>query len=341
MSRLEAIAIINNDVSARLTRQLFDIDGIPLAHVALIMARDVKASWADDCGKVVRYGGRPAHSLVGQVQFQRFYSEGAALIKTAWSAGTLREVYVVNNDNLLTSPWFIWLERERGSRPRLTIVAEGIMNYQEIGLGNRAWWRWRVKPMAAGLFGLPYRVPSSHLSGAFEPAVDRIVSFTANGLKAPSEKVMVLPFEAAAIRRLPDAETCLILHTGLWQWMAPGPYEIFGKAFADWIRSRGFKKILSKPHPRIETGSLEDWLPSHEVLQDERSVEDMASDIPAATVVGTCCTALATLKLMRPDIKCVDFGADFYCKYAYGSDEGVIEFLRGAGVEVLPSGVAL
>jgi hypothetical protein len=339
MPPIEAIAVINNEISADLTRRLIDIDGIPFSRVGLILIRDVRASWVDQCGSVVRYGGRPVHSMLGQHRFQRFFRDGAALIKKSWAAGGLREIYVVNNDNLLTSPLFIWAERQTGPRPRLSVVAEGIMNYQEIGIPNRASWRWRAKPFIARVLGLPYRVPTSHLSGAFEPAVQRVVSFTKKGLKAPPAKVTVLSLEAAPISRPTDSGTCLILHTGLWQWMAPGPYEAFGKEFASWIRSQGFTRIISKPHPRIATGKLQDWLPMHEVLKDVRSAEDMAHEIPAATVVGTCCTALATLKLMRPDIRCVDFGADFYCKYAYGGDDGVIEFLQGAGVEVLPSGL--
>jgi hypothetical protein len=41
-----------------------------------------------------------------------------------------------------------------------------------------------------------------------------------------------------------------------------------------------------------------------------------------------------TLKLMRPDLRCIDFGSDFYCRTAYRGDYSVVEFLMGSGVEV-------
>lgn len=340
MGQFEAIALVNNAISARLTRQLLEQDGIALKNVALILLREVQADWVHRCGAVVRYGGRPEHTLLGQRRFHTFFREGAALIKRAWASERLREIYVVNNDNLLTNPFFLWLERtSRLPSPRLTVVAEGIMNYQDIGTTNRASWRWRVKPLLARYLGLPYRTPGSHLSGSFEPTVSRVASFTSLGLIAPESKVAVLPFEQAQIEKAPERDLCVILHTGLWQWMPDAEYERLGQAFGRWVSAQGFRQVLAKPHPRIATGKIKDWLPPHEDYRDERSAEELAGVIPGSTVVGMCCTALATLKLMRPDLRCIDFGADYYCIHAYNGDTSVVDFLRGASVELVPSGL--
>lgn len=340
LATFKAVAVVNNAISARLTGQLLREDDIPLESVAVILLRDVEADWINECGTILRYGGRPAHTLLGQRRFYAFFRRGAALIRRAWASPALREIYVVNSDNLLTNPFFVWLgSGTRACPPRLTVVAEGIMNYQEIGMDNRASWRWRVKPIIAGCLGLPYRRPAGHLSGSFEPPVARVASFSSLGLKSPEGKVKVLPFELSPIDAPAATDTCIILHTGLWQWMPPAEYERLGRAFADWVRRQGFKRILAKPHPRIATGDIENWLPPHESFEDARSAEEMASFIPGATVVGMCCTALSTLKLMRPDLRCIDFGAEHYCRHAYGGDRSVMDFLRGSGVELVPSGL--
>jgi hypothetical protein len=119
--------------------------------------------------------------------------------------------------------------------------------------------------------------------------------------------------------------------------MSTESYQRLAKRFVEWLSIQGFSRILTKAHPHVATGIIEKMLPGHQEITDRRSVEAMAAEIPAGTIIGTCCTALATLKLIRPDLRCVDFGADFYCDHAYHGDQGVVAFLKGAGVEVLPS----
>ncbi len=331
------IAVINNAISARLTRRILARDGIALAHVALIMLRDLKIDWAHECASVLRYPGKPAPGIFGQWRFIPFFAAGARLIRRALRDGQLAHVYLVNNDNLLTSPFFSLAETGSPQAVAMTVVAEGIMNYQQIDQRDRSRWRWLGKPLLARLLGLAYSTPRGHLSGAYQAGVQRVISFSAVGLKAPPEKVLVLPFSQPNPSVTPQADTCLIVHTGLWQWMDEEKYQRFAQAFVDWLQRQGFKRILTKVHPHVATGVIEHMLPTHEQLTDPRSVEAMAADIPAATVLGTCCTALVSLKLLRPDLRCVDFGADYYCEHAYHGDRGVIELMRGTGVEVQPA----
>src|SRR5690606_26386989 len=58
---------------------------------------------------------------------------------------------------------------------------------------------------------------------------------------------------------------------------------------------------------------------------------------PRGTIVSTNCTALVTLRMLRPDLRCVDYGADFYCRHAYYGDESVLAPLRATGVELVDS----
>lgn len=333
-SAITALAFVNNAVSARLTFEALRKDGIDLKNVALITLRELPVRWGFECGLFVRYGNKPANDLYGQWRFLSFYVRSASLIRRLRASKQLKRVYVVNNDNLLTSALFVWASKADGYVPKLTVIAEGIMNYQSIELGNRARWRWAAKPLLARTLGLPYRLPQGHLSGAFDSCVERVISFTEHGLKAPQQKVVILPFPTVSAAVAPDPKACLIVHTGLWQWMPQAEYQAFAQAFVRWLQGQGFVRIFAKPHPHVSVGILEGLLPPHEVIADSRSVEEMAAEIPAATVVGTCCTALATLKLIRPDLDCVDFGADYYCRYAYGGDVGVQELLAGTKVRL-------
>lgn len=333
--KIEAIASINNAISARLLLLALEADGIPLENVALICGRQINADWTKRCAVVVNYGVKPSLKLMGQYRVAGFFFRAARQIKRLLKLDTVKEIYIVNNDNILNSHIIRWKERQ-GKRPcRLSVIAEGIMNYQDIGLQDRAGWRWKVKPVIAAALGLNYRLPKTHLSGAYESAVDRVVSFSAHGLKSPAEKISILSFKTGEKGRENKPKSALIVHTGLWQWMEKEKYEKFAHAFAGWVHGQGFNSIFAKPHPFIETGLLQDILPRHEILLDSRSMEDLAADIEYETVLGTCSTALVTLKLMRPDVRCIDYGANYYCQHAYHGDFSVRTLFEATGVELV------
>lgn len=328
----EAICFINNSISSSLAREVILADGIDFRRVALIKLRSLKVDWEADCGYVLDYGGKPALDFFGQYRFIGFYLKASSFLKRALKGSSLKEVYICNNDNLLCGHV---LRVRRKITARISVVAEGIMNYQKIGLNDRAWWRWAAKPLIGFLMGLKYRTPTTHLSGAYDLGVGRIVSFSALGLQAPKGKIVIFPFSPVLPVSAPDLESAIIVHTGLWQWMPEECYSAFAHSFVHWLREQGFKKLYAKNHPHIPTGMLEAMLPEVEILGIDGAIESIADRLPSGTVVGTCCTALGTLKLLRPDLRCVDYGADYYCKYAYHGDYGVIDFLKGCGVEVV------
>jgi hypothetical protein len=332
---IEALVLINNSVSARIAREMLYADGISLKRTALILLREVDASWFRECRICIRYGEKPKLNMLGQYKFIDFYVKSANIIKNLISENNLRVVYVVNNDNILTNALFIWSEDHKKLVPDITVIAEGIMNYQQIDVRDRASWRWRIKPVIAMLLGLPYRTPSSHLSGSFEKKATRTISFAAGGLKAPIQNISLVPYPKVLANHAPEPGTCLIVHTGLWQWMPESEYLVLAVSFANWIKEQGFTRIIAKEHPHIPTGPLKKLLPPHDIMEDQRPVEEMASEISACTIVGTCCTALITLKQMRADLTCVDYGSNHYCKHAYHGDNGVIDLMRSVDVKIV------
>ncbi|MFN0069113.1 MAG: hypothetical protein ACKVYV_15940, partial [Limisphaerales bacterium] len=94
--------------------------------------------------------------------------------------------------------------------------------------------------------------------------------------------------------------------------------------------------FLIKPHPNYPPSEYQrKLLEPYELVTERGSVEELAGKLDAATVVGTCTTALFTLKLMRPGLRCVDFGSDVYVPHAYFGDDSVVKTLAGVGVEIV------
>ena len=329
-----AIAAINNAISAELTRQDLSAREIPLSSVALILLRDISEPWMEQCAIVLRYPGRPAEGFLEQRRFLDFYRSAVRILRFLEKYSGVHEIFVVNNENLITSHLLSIAESDPSIT--VTIVAEGIMNFQEIGITNRAGWRWRVKPVIARLLGFRYRQPSGHLSGAFEPRVSRVLSFSKEGLKAPPEKVVLRHFQTRRPIRESDPGVALVMLTGLHLWMEPSRFEFFARAYLAWLEASGFRKIQVKKHPRSSGGLIEELLlKRYEEIGGGLTAEDMAADLEAGTIVGTCSTALVTLKIIRPDLNCIDFGSDYYSQYAYHGDNSVKALLSATGVTLV------
>lgn len=333
LSSVTTIVTINNAISTELARQDLVARGIPLESVALILLRDINEPWMDQCAIVLRYPGRPDNRMRGQWRFLGFYRAAAALLRRLEKTADIRDIYLVNNENLISTH----LLSVADSRPAVgvTVVVEGLMNYQDIGVSDRATWRWRMKPVIAKLFGFRYRTPQDHLSGAFEQRVSRVVGFATDGLKAPPEKVVLRHFQTVQPRRQSDPKVALVVLTNWNLWMEPAVHEALARAFVGWVEAAGYRKIQVKKHPRTSGGMIEALLDKYEEVGVGQSVEEMVDDLEAGTILGTCSTALVTLKLIRPDLQCIDYGSDYYCKYAYRDDGSVKTLLSATGVSLV------
>lgn len=330
---ITTVVAVNNAISAELTRQDLAARNIPLGSVAVIALRDLSEPWMNDCATVIRYPGRPSTGIFGQWRFIGFYHATAQLLRNLEKEASVQNIYVVNNESLMTAHLLAMAELD--SSINVTVVAEGIMNFQEIGKANRAGWRWRLKPLVARALGYRYHEPDSHLSGAFEPCTTRVVSFAAEGLKAPEEKIVLRHFEAVRPSRQSDPSVALIVLTGLNQWMAPEKFELFARSFVAWIEASGYRKIQVKKHPRVSAGLIEELLEKHEEVGVGQTTEEMASELEAGTIIGACCTALVSFKLIRPDLECIDYGSDYYSEHAYRGDDSVKTLLSASGVTLV------
>lgn len=330
---LDTLVFVNNALSARLAYDDLVRSGIPRRRVALFVLRRLNADWFDDCGLVLRYDRPAVHSLLRQLGATGFYLRASRTLGALLRSGNVRRVYVVNNDNLLTNHVLGWTRQARDCE--VVVVVEGLMNFQDIRLRNRQPWRSRVKTVAAPLLGLSWDPPTTHLSGAYDPTVKRVLTFERRGLKAPIEKIDERRLSPVAPPHDKDDRAVLIALSGIWQWITPEEDEALSRGFVDWLTRQRFDRVIVKPHPNVAGGALERLLPPHERLESPESLEDLAERLTAGTVAGVCCTALVTLKQLRPDLRCVDYGGDFYCERGYFGDEGVTTLMRAVGVETI------
>lgn len=334
-----AIVVLSNSISSRMTRLGLERSGISPQDCVVITLRPIAIRgadrWLDEVGALFQYPAPPRFSRRGQLLFAGFYLRTAAMLHWVLKQGTVSELFLVNNDNLLTNHLFRWAE----ARPsvRVTTVIDGLMNFQDIQTRNRASWRIDSKPWIARGLGLQWRRPMTHLSGAFEDRTDRILSFSDVGLHAPPEKVEVVPFEAVTPRRVPAERGGLIAQTGVWQWMSNTDRERFADLFIAFVEEQKFEPLFVKRYPRYDTRFIEERLPAHTVVGEGTTLEDMAADLPARTVVSTNCTALVTLRMLRPDLECIDFGPDFYIPSAYHGDRSVLALQAAVGVRMVPT----
>jgi hypothetical protein len=330
---IDTVVFVNNALSARLVHDELARRDISRRRVALFLLRRLHADWFDDCALVVRYDRPPVHSLVRQLGATGFYLRAARALRAVLRGGEVRRIYVVNNDNLLTNHALGWARRSCDCE--VVVIVEGLMNFQDIRLRNRQAWRSRVKLVAAPLLRLSWDAPTTHLSGAYDPRVNRVLTFERRGLKAPLEKIDEHRLSPLNARAAKEERTVLIALSGIWQWITPAEDEALSRGFVAWLESQAFDRVIVKPHPHVTGGALERLLPPHERLGSHESLEDLADRLTAGTVAGICCTALVTLKQLRPDLRCVDFGGEFYCDRGYFGDRSVNELMRVAGVETI------
>lgn len=330
---IDTLVFVNNALSARLAHDELARQNIPRRRVALFLLRRLYADWFDDCALVLRYDRPPVHSLLRQLGATGFYLRAAHALRALLRGGAVRRIYLVNNDNLLTNHALGWARH--ASDCEVVVIVEGLMNFQDIRLRNRQAWRSRVKVIAAPLLRLSWDSPTTHLSGAYDPRVNRVLTFERRGLKAPVEKIdehRLSPLKPPAAK---EESTVLIALSGIWQWVTPAEDEALSRGFVTWVESQGFDRVIVKPHPHVAGGALERLLPPHERLESRESLEDLADRLTAGTVAGICCTALVTLKQLRPDLRCVDYGGEFYCEQAYFGDRSVVELMRTVEVDTI------
>jgi hypothetical protein len=309
----------------------------PSKTVLFVLRTVPVEGWGEGFAYKVLYPRKASLSLLGQSKFIPFYWNAASVLRRVLKSKKLKTLIVCNNDNILTNHALCITKRLPGCK--VIVIAEGLMNYQDILMANRAAWRNKLRPIISRLLGLRWQEPHGHLSGSYEENVDTVYSFAKEGLVAPPDKVKVIPFDRVLPKTEVDKGTVLFIETALWQWMKPEEFCEFADGFASWLRGLGAKRLIIKPHPNYPASDyLRSLLQPYEVMVDSRPIESIADQIEAQRVVGFCTTGVITLALMRPDIQCYDYGYDFYLERAYRGDKTLVNLMKAVGVTLVRFG---
>jgi len=178
-----------------------------------------------------------------------------------------------------------------------------------------------------------------HLSGSQRADVSSVITFQNEGIVAPPEKTVVRNFLTTSGAAHPaEKNAALIIGTSLYRLMPNVEYQKFADRYVDWILGQGFSSIYYKRHPRSVDLYLESLLTDAYLYGEGLPVEELASQLPAKNVIGPGTTPLVTLKLLRPELRCVDVGSDIYSKALYDSDQGMIRLFTRVGIECVHLG---
>jgi hypothetical protein len=139
---VKAIATPSNGISASMLEAALSHDGHTFADVSVIAGRRLPHGWKGQCASYIEFSKVPSLKLMGQVNTLGFYREALKRLKADLRSPDLTDIYIANTDNILSNHLVRWAERNQ--HVRLSVLAEGFMNYQDITVANRAGWRWAL-----------------------------------------------------------------------------------------------------------------------------------------------------------------------------------------------------
>jgi len=336
-SEIRAIALINNSVSADVLEKVLLIDNIKLEECYVVKLRASAALSRNHPNAFVQPAvGYSIHHLFKLAAF--YFNQRSAIDRLLGQQNSIAEVYIVNADNLLCAHIINKIKVGLYTHHvRLSVLAEGFMNYQDITASNRSAVKNLLKLIGARLLGIRYTTPKAHLSGSYESCVHRVFGYWMSGLKAPAWKATTVPLPRVEVTVTPVPNSALIIMTGIHQWMSAEDFSRFKQRFIEWVQRRNFSCVYVKAHPNYKDGGIEAGLRDTTRWGDGRPLEKLAGEIPSATVIGFCTTALATIRQIRSDLEVIDWGSDLYVDSAYAGDTSVVTVLNALGVRLVRS----
>ena len=333
----KTIIFVDNQISIMMANAAIRSESIDYGNIILFALRDCDEDWFGLCKNVFRSPFSQKRSWKSNISLILFFIRSIRLIRGYLHRSDIERVLIVNNDNIIIN-YIVNNIHKQMKDVEISVLVEGIMNYQDITIRNRSKFNLAVKMFISLLLGFKYIIPKGHLSGAYMQQVKKVYSFSAKGLKAPVDKICVC--ELAVEKKITGVKNnaILLVLSGLYKWMPATKYDQYCDLFMKHLSTIKYSDVFVKQHPRCLDDPLLARLQNDlKYLDKDVPIEKMAGDIKVKQAIGFCSTALATLKMLRPDIECNDFGADYYCTEAYYGDDSVLEFFEGVHVGVIES----
>ena len=331
MDNIKAIIVANNEVSLINAEYAISYFNIDKKDAVLFLIRPSKSKRVMGYFDVICTGKAYNNHRLSDILFSlNKYVNTINKLKYYLRNSEITNVFIVNNDHLLTNHI---LHIHNKYYYRISVIAEGLMNYQNITKKNRSAIGFFFKKILAFIFNIKYVIPKTHLSGAFENSVEDVFTFSKTGINAPIDKVRIVKNFSNTLNTSSNKCGVLLLLSGLYTMLPSYEYSNLMILITNYIKNLNPRIIYIKKHPRYQFDPILDIFNDYIEVDQDIPIEEIINELEISHIVGSFSTALITLKMIQPELISVDIGYSIYSKYLDGFDT-IFDLYKSTNIEL-------
>ena len=308
---IKTLILINNSISDMLANKIIKDDKINYKEIFLIKERKFNSELEKKINKnnIIEI---PVNSNFLE-NFFFIFKLPFILIKfrNLILSKNILNIFLVNNVSIFGAS-IILFKRQKKLNYKITTLVEGLMNFEEEKIRKSSNLVILVKKVLSLLFFLPWKKIEGHASGAFNPEIYRVITFSKVGLYAPKNKIKLIQIKKKKNKLKFNKNSIIIIHSPLNNIFGKQNYIILSNFFLKWLKSKNFKTIYYKFHPNHKDIYLFQNLPKKNLKICDFKIEGNYTKIPSKNIISFFSTSLFTLKKMYPELNVYSFGVNFY-----------------------------
>ena len=308
---IKTLILINNSISDMLVSSIIKDDKINYKEIFLIKERKFNSELEKKINKnnIIEI---PVNSNFLEIFFFIFKLPFILIkFRNLILSKNILNIFLVNNVSIFGAS-IILFKRQKKLNCKITTLVEGLMNFEEGKIRKSSKLVILVKKVLSLLFFLPWEKIEGHPSGAFNPEVNRVISFSKTGLYAPKNKVKLIQIKKKKNKLNYTKNSILIIHSPLNNIFGKHNYITLSNSFLNWLKSKNYKTIYYKFHPNHKDIYLFQNLPKKKLKIYDFKIESSNAKIPSKNIISFFSTSLFTLKKMYPELNVYSFGLNFY-----------------------------
>lgn len=332
---IKTLILINNSISDMLVKKIIKDDKINYKEIFLIKERKFNSELEKKINKnnIIEI---PVNSNFLEIFFFIFKLPFILIkFRNLILSKNILNIFLVNNVSIFGAS-IILFKRQKKLNYRITTLVEGLMNFEEEKIRKSSNLVILVKKVLSLLFFLSWKKIEGHPSGAFNPEVNRVISFSKIGLYAPKNKIKLFPIKKKRAKLKFEKNSILIMHSPLNNIFGKQNYIIMSNLFLKWLKTKNFKKIYYKFHPNHKDIYLYQNLPKKNLKIWDFKIEKYSVNIPSNNIISFFSTSLFIIKKMYPELNVYSFGLNFYqAKTKQKSYHNLIELYKSVGIKFI------
>ncbi len=332
--QVKHIAFVNNQISITNLEFAIRYLDIKKSELVIFFLRPNEISNSSEYWNVYqinkKYNGYFLNDLI-----RAFYSYITAIfyLKNILKNNNIENVLLVNIDHILTNHMINIKKLDKSFiSTKYHVLAEGLMNYENVKIGHRKTLTIFLKHIIASFTGLIFKKPDGHLSGAYEKVVKNVFAFSKKSIQSPLEKVIVTNTVKKATAS--DKNNTLILCSGAYTMLSVDKYSKICDLIDDYLSKNNFDKVYLKKHPRLNDDPLIDRLMNFEEIEQNKPIEMILSEYPIKYVISSYSTSLISLKQMFNNLIAIDVGYDIYVS-SLGQDVDIKSLYKEFNIKMI------